>query len=71
MVLLAFTFAAWSVTGAMAAHLPRILESTGATTVQAVAAGAFIGPAQVLAARIIEAGFLSCYHPLLSAGSLA
>jgi MFS family permease len=66
MILLAFVFAAaWSVTGAMAAHMPRILEAAGATTVQAVAAGALIGPAQV-AARIFEAGFLSRYHPLLS-----
>ena len=66
MVLLAFAFAsAWSVTGAMAAHLPRILEAAGATSVQAVAAGALIGPAQVLA-RIVEASFLSRYHPLLS-----
>jgi predicted MFS family arabinose efflux permease len=66
MVLLAFTFAAaWSVTGAMAAHMPRILEAAGATTVQAVAAGALFGPAQVVA-RIIEASFLSRYHPLLS-----
>ena len=38
MILLAFAFAAaWSVTGAMAAHLPRILESAGATSLQAVA----------------------------------
>jgi predicted MFS family arabinose efflux permease len=66
MVLLAFAFAAaWSVTGAMAAHLPRILEAAGATSVQAVAAGALIGPAQVLA-RIVEASFLSRYHPLIS-----
>ena len=66
MVLLAFAFAAaWSVTGAMAAHLPRILEAAGATTAQAVFAGAMIGPAQVLA-RIAEAGLLSRYHPLLS-----
>jgi MFS family permease len=66
MVLLAFAFAAaWSVTGAMAAHLPRILEAAGATTVQAVSAGALIGPAQVLA-RIVEASFLSRYHPLVS-----
>ena len=66
MVLLAFAFAAaWSVTGAMAAHLPRILEAAGATTLQAVAAGALIGPAQV-AARIVEASLLSRYHPLLS-----
>ncbi len=66
MFLLAFGFAAaWTVTGAMAAHLPRILEATGATTLQAVAAGALIGPAQVFA-RIVEAGLLSRYHPLLS-----
>ena len=66
MVLLAFAFAAaWSVTGAMAAHLPRIMEAAGATPVQAIAAGALIGPAQVFA-RIIEASFLSRFHPLLS-----
>src|SRR6202021_2400222 len=61
MILLAFAFAAaWSVTGAMAAHLPRIVEAAGASTAQAVSAGAMIGPAQVLA-RIAEAGFLSRY----------
>jgi hypothetical protein len=66
MILLAFAFAAaWTVTGAMAAHLPQILEANGASNLQAVAAGAFIGPAQVLA-RIVEAGLLSRYHPLLS-----
>jgi MFS family permease len=66
MVLLAFAFAAaWCVTGAMAAHLPRILEAAGATTLQAVTAGALIGPAQVFA-RIVEASLLSRYHPLLS-----
>ncbi|HET6839262.1 MAG TPA: MFS transporter [Bradyrhizobium sp.] len=66
MILLAFTFAAaWTVTGAMAAHMPRILEAGGATTVQAVAAGALFGPAQVVA-RVIEVSFLSRYHPLLS-----
>jgi MFS family permease len=66
MTLLAFAFAAaWSVTGAMAAHFPRILEAAGATSVQAIAAGALIGPAQV-AARIVEASLLSRYHPLVS-----
>ncbi|HKS18931.1 MAG TPA: MFS transporter [Bradyrhizobium sp.] len=66
MILLAFAFAAaWTVTGAMAAHFPRILEAAGATSVQAIAAGALIGPAQV-AARLVEAGLLSRYHPLLS-----
>lgn len=66
MVLLAFAFAAaWTVTGAMAAHLPRILEAAGATTLQAVSAGALIGPAQV-GARIVEASLLKRYHPILS-----
>jgi predicted MFS family arabinose efflux permease len=66
MVLLAFVFAAaWTVTGAMAAHLPRIMEAAGATSAQAVFAGALIGPAQV-AARIFEASFLSRFHPLVS-----
>jgi predicted MFS family arabinose efflux permease len=67
MWLLGFAFAAgWVVSTAMAAHLPRILEASGATTVQAIAAAALIGPGQV-AARLIEAGLLSRYHPLLSA----
>src|SRR5258707_581978 len=66
MVLLAFAFsAAWTVTGAIAAHFPRILQAAGATSVQAIAAGALIGPAQV-AARIVEASLLSRYHPLVS-----
>jgi predicted MFS family arabinose efflux permease len=66
LVLLAFVFAAaWTVTGAMAAHLPRILEAAGATSSQAVFAGALIGPSQVLA-RIFEASFLSRFHPLVS-----
>ena len=66
MILLAFAFAsAWTVTGAMAAHLPRILEAAGATTLQAISAGALIGPAQVFA-RIVEASVLARYHPLLS-----
>jgi predicted MFS family arabinose efflux permease len=67
MVLLAFAFAtAWMVTGAMAAHFPRIMEAAGASPVQAVAAGALIGPAQV-AARMFEASFLKRYHPIVSA----
>lgn len=70
MVLLAIAMAAaWTVTGAMAAHLPRLLEAAGATPTQAIVAGALIGPAQV-AARIFEMGFLYRYHPLLS-GRLA
>jgi MFS family permease len=67
MVLLALAFAlVWIVTGAMAAQFPRILEAAGATHVEAIAAGALIGPAQVLA-RILEIGFLSRYHPIVSA----
>jgi len=67
MVLLAFAFAlVWIVTGAMAAQLPRILEATGATHLEAIAAGSLIGPAQVLA-RLFEIGFLSRYHPIVSA----
>jgi MFS family permease len=66
MVLLSFAFAAaWTVTSAMAAHLPRIVEAFGATPAQAVFAGMMIGPAQV-AARIMEASLLSRFHPLVS-----
>lgn len=67
MILLGFALAsAWTVTAAMAAHLPRIVEAFGATPAQAVFAGMMIGPAQV-AARVLEAGFLSRFHPLASA----
>jgi MFS family permease len=66
MVLLSFAFAAaWTVTSAMAAHLPRIVEAFGATPAQAVFAGMMIGPAQV-GARILEATFLDRFHPILS-----
>jgi MFS family permease len=66
MVLLSFAFAAaWTVTSAMAAHLPRIVEAFGATPAQAVFAGMMIGPAQV-AARVLEANTLSRFHPLFS-----
>ncbi len=67
MWLLAFAFAAgWTVSTAMAAHLPRLLEAAGATTAEAIAAAALVGPGQV-AARLAEASLLSRYHPLLSA----
>jgi predicted MFS family arabinose efflux permease len=66
MVLLSFAFAAaWTVTSAMAAHLPRIVEAFGATAAQAVFAGMMIGPAQV-AARIVEASLLKRFHPITS-----
>jgi len=67
MFLLAFVFAAvWFVTGAMASQLPTLLERAGATTTQAVAAGALVGPAQV-AARLAEFLALRRVHPLVSA----
>lgn len=67
MLLLAFVFAAgWFVTGAMAAHMPRLLEVAGATPVAAIAAAAMIGPAQV-AARVAEFVLLRRIHPLVSA----
>jgi hypothetical protein len=70
MPLLAFVFATtWTVTGAMAAHLPALLQAAGATPAGAVAAAALVGPAQV-AARLLEFGFLRRFHPIVS-GRLA
>jgi MFS family permease len=67
MLLLAFVFAAaWFVTGAMAAHLPRLLQGAGASPFEAVAAAALVGPAQV-AARLAEFLILRRVHPLVSA----
>ena len=66
MVLLSLAFAAaWTVTSAMAAHLPRIVEAFGATPAQAVFAGMMIGPAQV-GARVMEASLLNRFHPIVS-----
>ncbi len=67
MFLLAFVFAAgWFVTGSMAAHLPELLQSAGATPAAAIAAAALVGPAQV-GARITEFVVLRRIHPLVSA----
>jgi predicted MFS family arabinose efflux permease len=67
MCLLAFAFAAgWTISTAMAAHLPRLLESVGASSSEALFAGVLIGPAQV-AARLGDALFLQRSHPLLPA----
>jgi MFS family permease len=67
MPLLAFVFAAiWFVTGAMAAHLPTLLQAAGASAAGAIAAAALLGPAQV-AARVAEFGLLRRCHPLVSA----
>jgi hypothetical protein len=66
MWLLATAFAlAWMVTGAMAAHFPRLAEAAGATASEAIAAGTLIGPAQVLG-RLVEALALGRTHPLVS-----
>jgi hypothetical protein len=67
MLTLAFFFAATRfVSGALAAHLPRLLEGAGATAVAAIAAGALVGPAQV-GARLFEFGILRKFHPLIPA----
>jgi predicted MFS family arabinose efflux permease len=67
MLVLGFAFAAsWTVVTAMAVHLPRLLEAAGASTVEAVAAGALIGPSQV-GARLLEAVLMKRFHPMLSA----
>jgi len=67
MLLLAFVFAAvWFVTGAMASQLPTLLERAGSTPVEAVAAAALVGPAQVVA-RLAEFLIMRRIHPLISA----
>jgi MFS family permease len=70
MPVLIFYFAAtWFVTGAMAAHLPELLQRAGAPREAAIAAAALVGPAQV-AARLVEFAVLRAFHPLVS-GRLA
>jgi predicted MFS family arabinose efflux permease len=67
MVLLAFTFgAAWFVSSAIAAHLPRLLQAAGASAAAAIAASTLLGPSQV-AARLVEFGLMKKVHPLLAA----
>ncbi|HTP81796.1 MAG TPA: MFS transporter [Alphaproteobacteria bacterium] len=67
MFLLAFVFAAgWFVTGSMAAHMPELLQTAGASPTAAIAAAALVGPAQV-GARIAEFVILRRIHPLVSA----
>ena len=66
-LLLAIAFAAtWFISTAMAAHLPRLLQASGATLAVAVGVGALVGPAQV-AGRLLEFGWLRRVHPMLSA----
>jgi MFS family permease len=67
MPILAFFFAAtWFVQGAMAAHLPGLLQAAGASATAAIAAAALVGPAQV-GARLVEFGLLRSFHPVSSA----
>ena len=63
----AIPFAATSIIStAIAAHLPRLLQASGATLAVAVGVGALVGPAQV-AGRLLEFGWLRRVHPMLSA----
>lgn len=67
MPILAFVFAAtWTVAGAMAAHLPTMLQAAGATPALAVLAAALIGPAQV-AARVLEFALVRRIQPITTA----
>lgn len=67
MALLAYVFAAgWFVSTALAAHLPRLLETSGVSLTAAVAASTLVGPAQVVA-RLAEFGLLRRMHPIVSA----
>ena len=66
MVAVAYVFAATGfVQLGLSALLPTMMVQFGATPAAALFAGMLIGPAQV-GARIIEAGWLARYHPLLS-----
>ena len=67
MVLLGITFAAVSfVTGALATHLPRVLQAGGATIAQAIFFASLLGPAQV-GARLVEFAVMKHVHPLSAA----
>lgn len=67
MAVLAYVFAAVGfVSSGLSAILPTMLVTLGATPAAALFAGTLIGPAQV-GARLLEAGWLGRYHPLVSA----
>ena len=55
-----------SLSVALAAHLPRLLQAMGATPAPAIAAAALVGAAQVTA-RVVEFGLLRQATPLFSA----
>ena len=64
MLVLSWVFAATLFAAtALATHLPRLMQSAGATVASALLVGTLIGPAQV-AARLLEFGFLRRAHPL-------
>ena len=67
MVVLAMVFGGgWFISGAMAAHLPRLLEALGETPDAAIAAAALVGPAQV-GARALQFGLLRRISPMVAA----
>lgn len=67
MVAVAYVFAATGfVSSGLSAIMPTMLVQFGATPAAALVAGMLIGPSQVTA-RLLEAGWLTRYHPLLSA----
>jgi MFS family permease len=67
MGVLTYMFAATSfVSSGVSAILPSMLVVFGATPAEALVAGTLVGPAQVCA-RLLEAGWLNRFHPLLSA----
>jgi hypothetical protein len=65
-ILAIFFSATWFVQGAMAAHLPGLLQAAGASSAAAIAAAALVGPAQV-GARLVEFGLFRSLHPITSA----
>jgi hypothetical protein len=65
-ILIFFFSATWFVQGAMAAHLPGLLQATGASSAAAIATASLVGPAQVVA-RIVEFGLLRSFLPIFSA----
>lgn len=66
MTALAYVFAATGfVSSGLSALLPIMLVQFGTTPAAALFAGMLIGPSQV-AARLLEAGWLARYHPLVS-----
>jgi Major Facilitator Superfamily len=66
MAAVAYFFAATGfVSAGISTVLPTMLSQMGASAAAAILAGTLVGPSQV-AARLVEAGWLSRYHPLVS-----